>query len=256
MDGYGDWFRRARDTQAMILPGPNVVTNAAHNVPIDILAYGGWPLFLSYLGIIILALIALIKVTLRNKKYEFIFVGTAVGWACYQVQSIISINQIGLAVWGWLLSGALISYEYVTRNEENKKTLQPKREAVFSAQLIAGLGAVIGLLIAIPPFNADSKWATSTTSGDLESVKKALTPTYMTPTNSSRLINSVQLFENNKLYDLALEYAKKAVANNPDYFDGWRVLYAITNSTPADKQAAKENMIRLDPLNNEWKNLP
>jgi O-antigen ligase len=256
MDGYGDWFRRARDAQALILPGPNVVTNAAHNVPIDILAYGGWPLFLSYLGIILLALVALIKVTIRNKKYDFVFVGTSVGWACYQVQSIISINQIGLAVWGWLLSGALISYEFVTRNDENKKTSQPKREAVFSAQLVAGLGAILGLLIAIPPFNADSKWATSTSSGDLEAVKKALTSTYMTPTNSSRLINSVQLFENNKLYDLALEYAKQAVTNNPDYFDGWRVLYAVTNSTPADKQAAKENMIRLDPLNNEWKNLP
>ena len=54
----------------------------------------------------------------------------------------------------------------------------------------------------------------------------------------------------------ALEYAKKTVEYNPDYFDGWRALYAVTNSTAADKQSAKENMIRLDPLNNEWKNLP
>ena len=256
MDGYGDWFRRARDEQAMILPGPNVVTNAAHNVPIDILAYGGWPLFLSYIAIILLALRALIKLTLRTKKYDFVFVGTAVGWVCYQVQSIISINQIGLAIWGWLLSGSLISYEFVTRNDENKKTFSPKRESVFSAQLIAGLGAVVGLLVALPPFNADSAWAKATSSGDLEATKKSLVSSYMTPTNVSRMVNSVQLFENNKLYDLALEYARETVAYNPDYFDGWRVLYAVTNSTAADKQSAKENMIRLDPLNTEWKNLP
>jgi O-antigen ligase len=256
MDGYGDWYRRTRDAQAMILPGPNVVTNAAHNVPIDILSYGGWPLFISYLAIIFLALRAMIKVTIRNKNYDFVFVGTAVGWVCYQVQSIISINQIGLAVWGWLLSGALISYEFVTRKDENKKTLQPKRESVISAQLIAGLGALVGLLIAIPPFNADSKWATSTTGGDLEAVKSALASTYMTPTSASRLINAVQLFENNKLYDLAVEYGRKAIAYNPNNFDSWRVLYELTNATAEDKLVAKENMIRLDPRNEEWKKLP
>jgi O-antigen ligase len=256
MDGYGDWFRRTRDTQAMILPGPNVVTNAAHNVPIDILAYGGWPLFLSYIAIILLAFRALIKFTLRNQKYDYIFVGTAVGWVCYQVQSLISINQIGLAVWGWVLSGALISYEYVTRSDENKKTFSPKRESVFSAQLIAGLGALLGLLVAIPPLNADSAWAKATSSGDLEATTKSLVSSYLTPTNASRMVNSIQLFENNKLYDLALQYARETVVYNPNYFDGWRALYAITNSTPSDKQAAKENMIRLDPLNTEWKNLP
>jgi hypothetical protein len=59
MDSYGDWYRRARDGQALILPGPETVTNAAHNIPFDILAYGGWPLFISYLFLISLAVIAI-----------------------------------------------------------------------------------------------------------------------------------------------------------------------------------------------------
>ena len=77
----------------------------------------------------------------------------------------------------------------------------------------------------------------------------------MTPASSTRIVNSVQILENNKLYELALEYAKFAVVYNPDFFDAWRVLYSVTNATLIDKQTAKENMIRLDPLNNEWKNL-
>ena len=48
MDAYGDWYRRARDSQALILPGPETVTNAAHNIPFDILSNGGWPLFITY----------------------------------------------------------------------------------------------------------------------------------------------------------------------------------------------------------------
>jgi len=47
-DSYGDWYRRSRDEQALILPGPGTVTNAAHNVPIDVFAFGGLPLLVRY----------------------------------------------------------------------------------------------------------------------------------------------------------------------------------------------------------------
>jgi uncharacterized membrane protein YciS (DUF1049 family) len=102
--------------QALILPGPETVTNAAHNIPFDILAYGGWPLFITYVFFIALAAIAIIKVTLRNRNYDGTFVALAVAWACYQIQSIISISQIGLAIWGWILCGAVIAYEIATRS--------------------------------------------------------------------------------------------------------------------------------------------
>ena len=51
MDAFGDWYRRMRDPHALELPGVNTVVNAAHNVPIDIFAFGGWPLFVTYLFI-------------------------------------------------------------------------------------------------------------------------------------------------------------------------------------------------------------
>ena len=114
-DTYGDWYRRASDTQALVLPGPNTTTNAAHNVPFDVFAFGGWPLFIAYLGILALSVIAIVKVTARTRTYDPIFVTLTTAWACYQLQSIISINQIGLAIWGWLFGGALIAYEIAPR---------------------------------------------------------------------------------------------------------------------------------------------
>jgi hypothetical protein len=39
MDTYGDWYRRLRDDQALINPGPNTISNAAHNVVLDQLAF-------------------------------------------------------------------------------------------------------------------------------------------------------------------------------------------------------------------------
>ena len=262
MDAYGDWYRRARDGQALITPGPEVVTNAAHNIPFDILAYGGWPLFISYIFLISLAAIAILKVTVRNKKYDGTFIALAVAWACYQIQSVISISQIGLAIWGWVLSGVVIAYEIATRsaNDLEKKPSTGKsartKEQILSATTIGGLGLVIGALIVVPPLSADMKWKSAITKGDLTMVKAALVPSYMTPTDTNRLLNMVSILENSKLPDVAYEYAKKAVEFNPESFDSWRTLYAITNSTAADKELAMTNMKRLDPKNPNPLNTP
>ena len=262
-DTYGDWYRRSRDTQALVLPGPNTVTNAAHNVPFDVFAFGGWPLFVTYLAILLLSVVAIIKVTMRRKKYDAIFVTLTTAWVCYQLQSIISINQIGLAVWGWLFGGALIAYEVATRPEqesENSETNKAKvsagrngkrkqSEAVFSSTLIAGIGAVVGLLIAVPPYSADAKWRSALASQNAQTVEEALTPGYLNPMNSSKYLNAVQLFESSKLYDQAYKYAKIAVEFNPNNFDSWKVLYLITKSSAEEKALALENMKRLDPNN-------
>jgi O-antigen ligase len=262
-DTYGDWYRRARDTQALILPGPNTTTNAAHNVPFDVLAFGGWPLFISYLGILTLSVVAIIKVTARSKSYDPIFVTLTTAWVCYQLQSIISINQIGLAIWGWLFGGALIGYEIATRSKETSATQAPEgkgsakgrnssskqSETIFSSTLIAGIGAVIGLLIACPPYSADSKWRSAITSQSVEKVEQALVPGYLNPMNSYKYASAVQLLESSKLNDLAHKYAKIAIEFNPDHFDSWKVFYFISKSTAEEKAIALENMKRLDPNN-------
>ena len=258
-DTYGDWYRRARDAQALILPGPDVTTNAAHNVPFDVFAFGGWPLFLSYLGILALSVIAIIKVTHRNRKYDAIFVTLTTAWACYQLQSIISINQIGLAVWGWLFGGALIAYEIATRPSDLETQNVPgkgkttrvvnkkKSEPIITSTLVASVGALIGLLIAVPPYSADAKWRSALASQDVQKVEAALQPGYLNPPNSFKYSNAVQALESSKLFDLALKYARIGVQFNPDNFDAWKVLYLVSKSTPEDKALALENMRRLDP---------
>jgi hypothetical protein len=258
-DTYGDWYRRARDEQALILPGPGVTTNAAHNVPFDVFAFGGWPLFLSYLGILVLSVIAIIKVTRRNRKYDAIFVTLTTAWACYQLQSIISINQIGLAVWGWLFGGALIAYEIATRPGEietqgvqgkgkiTRVVKKKKAEPIITSTLIASVGAIIGLLISVPPYSADAKWRSALASQDVQKVEAALLPGYLNPANSNKYANAVQALESSKLFDLALKYARIGVQFNPDNFDAWKVLYLVSKSSPEDKALALENMRRLDP---------
>jgi hypothetical protein len=262
-DTYGDWYRRARDTQALVMPGPNTVTNAAHNVPFDVFAFGGWPLFAVYLFILLLSVIAIFKVTVRTKAYDGVFVTLTTAWVCYQLQSIISINQIGLAIWGWLFGGALIAYEIATRPQseetsadtsaskgaKGRSSKSKQSETIFSSTLIAGIGAVVGLLIASPPYSADAKWRSALTSQSVEKVEEALTPGYLNPMNSYKYASAVQLLEGSKLHDLALKYAKIGVEFNPNHFDSWKMLYFISKSSPEEKALALENMKRLDPNN-------
>jgi O-antigen ligase len=263
MDGYGDWYRRSRSVNAAtVMPGPNTVTNSAHNVVLDIFSYGGFPLLLSYLGLLLLGALAILRGLKRTRTYDPIFVGLSVAWIGYQLQSLISINQIGLAVWGWVLTGALIAYESSKRNneltsnnsetsKESKRGPRVKKDEVISSPLIAGLGLVVGLILACPPISADMAWFKATGSGNLAEVEKALSPSYLHPASSERLVNVVAILENSQLFEKAREYAIKATEYNPENFDSWNALYSVKNSTPGEKALALKNMKRLDPKNPE-----
>ena len=259
LDTYGDWYRRARSASAMILPGPSTVTNAAHNVFIDVLASGGFIFFAAYLTIFVIALISVLKVTLRNRAYDAVFVALATAWICYNVQALISINQIGLAVWGWLLSGAVIAYEHATRSQtlsDIPTAKLPKKQRSLAADtqpgvVLAGVGGfIVGLIIALPPFTADASWRTAMSSNDAGKVQAAA---LKFPIDSWRLANAALVFENSKLFPQALELARKGVVYNPDYFDAWKVLGAVSQSTPEEKAKAIEMMHKLDPRNKELK---
>jgi len=261
MDTFGDWYRRMRDPRALELPGVNTVVNAAHNVPIDIFAFGGWPLFVSYLLIMLYSGLSMIKVIRRKKDFDVTFAILASGWAGYQLQSIISINQIGLAVWGWLLSGTIIAYERIDRNGhteissniklELKSKLKSKTHDSLPAQvpIYAALGGIVGLLIALPPLTADVKWRSSMVARTLPALEDTMNDSYFNPPNNMKFLKNIQTLEQSNLNELSRKYALEAVKWNPDAFDSWKVLYLIRNSTPDEKALALKNMKRLDPLN-------
>jgi hypothetical protein len=259
-DSYGDWYRRSREASALILPGPETITNASHNVAIDVFAFGGLPLLLPYLALIALVLVSIVRHTLKHREYDGIFVALTTAWLGYQIQSVISINQIGLAIWGWLLGGAILAYTKsfgsgLGKAEPSSGTKKSKKSSVqmFSPQLVGTLGAVVGLILSCPPISADAKFQAAMKSSQVPNIEAALTSTYLSPSDTSRLLNAVQIFEQNKLFDLSYKYSKAAITFNPESFDAWRSFSLIKNSTPEEKINARNMMISLDPLNKDLK---
>jgi O-antigen ligase len=267
MDSYGLWYRRLRNQSALINPGPDTITNSAHNVFMDIFSGGGFPLFVIYLLISALVIQSVIKIAKRNQSYDAVFVALTVGWICYQAQSLISINQIGLAVWGWLFGGALIAYEISSRNPNFyigeaqgvkkskgiRKSQNSSGETPAGVTLIAFIGFVVGIVVASPPAISDAKWRSALSSGNIDKIQTALGSW---PKDSSRLAQATGILSDNKLDDLAYKYAKLGTEINPDFFDAWRLLAAMKLATDADKKLSAENLYRLDPMNPAYKLVP
>ena len=259
MDALGDWYRRVRDPQALLTPGVNTVVNTAHNVFIDMFAFGGWPLFIAYVLLVAYSGYALVRTFIRVNEFDGTFVAIAVAWVGYQVQSVISINQIGIAIWGWLLGGILIAYERATRGYVAEKTNAEKKiEKSFrfapknaDARVIPAsfIAALMGLVIVLPPFVSDTKWKSAMNAQSLPLIEASMNSSYFNPQNVNRYIMNIRLLEESNLKDLAYKYALEAVAWNPESFESWRFLYFVSKSTPADKELALAKMMELDPLN-------
>ena len=259
LDSYGDWYRRTRSATAMVLPGPNTVTNSAHNVNIDIFASGGFPLILAYAFIIMIAIVSIFKVLSRTSGYDRIFYPLAAAWICYQAQAIISINQIGLAVWGWALTGAVIGYEYATRessvgasdsktNDSNKAKRYKDQSGGIYLTSVGGL--TLGIIISISPLISDSTWRNSFINPSVESIVNAST---QWPIDTVRLAQAAVLLEQNKYPQQAYELTKKLIEYNPNFFDGWKIMAGISQSSVEEKSEAIRRMQELDPRNEELK---
>lgn len=263
MDAYGNNYRRYRSLNAFTdMPGPETISNAAHNIVIDIFAFGGLPLLLSYLLILGITLVSIVRFTTRKKQFDFIFVAMTSIWLCYQAQSLISINQIGLGIWGWVLSGAIVAYEIKDREKQLdvKKSQGAKMSTSevddLKSKMTAMAGMVIGIIIALPPLKADMNWLAALKSQNLDRILLALEPSYFNPSDSARLVAAVNGLQNNKLNKQALDIARQGVRYNPDFTDAWKMLYYLPDATTEEKRTAKENLMRLDPLNPTWRDLP
>ena len=256
MDGFGDWYRRARAPEVARL-NTGVISDTAHSIPLDIGSSGGFLLLLFYFLIIGLALISIIKVVKRKGEFDVYFAAIVAAWGAYEAQSIISINQLGLGVWGWSLTGLLIGYEINTQD-----SLPLKKQAVFhkgkvldeklsaGALVITLITSGLGLAIALPPFLAADKFYKALQSGNANIIETAA---YLKPYDRSRFQYVSQILTQNKLEPRAIEVLRDATRIYPDSFELWQQWSSIPSASPADITYAKAEMKRLDPYNPDLK---
>lgn len=250
LDSYGDWYRYSRTEAAVQRRGPDVVSNSAHNVFLDISSNGGLFLLTAYLLIIGLVSRSAWRLLRRQSDYDGVKVGLVVVWLAYLVQSTISINQIGLAVWGWVLGGAVIGLD-LSREEPQPpkpKGRADKRQNQVPANvvLIGTLGFALGFAISVWPMTQDVNFRKALEEGNGSKIYQV--PRQF-PRNIYYLSYASQILIANNADDKALDLTKMALASNPRDFNSWRVLLSNPQLNASEKATAIARMKELDPLN-------
>lgn len=252
MDGFGDWYRRSR-TEEIAKFNSGIVSTAAHSIPLDVGSNGGVPLFVLYVSILGLAVLSIIRLLVRKSEFDPMFAALVAAWVAYEVQTLISINQLGLGVWGWLLTGFIIGYEINTREPApfENKVAGKKSESISSnlpggALLVVLMMSGIGFAIALPLYLSAAKFFNAVQSGDVRIIQSAA---YLQPYDRSRFLYVASIFTQNDLEFRAIKILRDASEIYPDSFEIWQQWSTIDSASPADIAHAKAEMKRLDPHN-------
>ena len=262
LDSYGDWYRRTRTLEATLRRGPEVTSNAAHNVLLDFSSNGGFPLAIIYVALMVLVAISAIKLLKRSNGFNPAIAGLIAVWIAYQAQSIISLNQLGLAVWGWIISGLIIGYEINTRAQETPSVVKPAvgkgrnvksvaKEAVSAKTYVSmAVGGIIGLLVGLPPFIASAQFKTALETADAVKIEESAS---IWPDEAMKYGQVGLILQANKLDAQAQRVVNAGLLKFPDEFGLWSLAAKLSTATPEQIAEATAQMKRLDPNNPDVK---
>ncbi len=131
LDNYGGFFNFYREVGFPLKYGFEVMSNNAHNTFIQMFATGGFFVGSSYLLLqIVIAIIALKALKVCKKENQGIMIILFASWITFHVQSLVSIDNVAISIWGWVFGGALIglSIKVLTRDSTNYMALNPRKE--------------------------------------------------------------------------------------------------------------------------------
>jgi len=259
LGNYGDYFNRYRDAAQVARRGPAVGSDVAHSMPLDFLAMGGITLGLAYLALIVYSVflvIAKIRSLEGINKQQGYIVFSLLG--AYLLQSLISIDQIGLAVWGWIFIGVALSF---AKERKIVVSLDSRLSTIFVPITIA-VTAISFVSVSVPMWRADSalKQLASVPAEqqgvDTRAIRLQIASDIesITP-RDSQFKTQIALYLLSNGQAEGIDYAKKALEQNPSDSSALRYLiiaYGQLND-PTNQEKYKAEALKIDPFNPDLK---
>lgn len=263
IDRYGSYFKQYREVDYPLNVGFQLTSSNAHNTFIQFFATGGIFLGITYLTLNLFVLYRAI-VGIRNLKgnQRLYLVGILSAWISFHAQSLVSIDNIGISIWGWVLAGSIIglSLSADTLERENEFYLKKKRNHINIVQaLISGMSSILILSLVVLLYRGESN---SYQGGVSLNLKDEASRTYFkdlqlkvinTPLNDP----SYKLFAASKLIDAGFEEglteAEKLYKVDPRSLDALALL-SIANERLGNLSKAiefRKAIAELDPWNAE-----
>ena len=266
IDSYGDYYEQYRDLEAVVRTGPQRVTNTAHNIFLDVSSGAGVLAGLAFFAMFVLTIARIIKVLNRGEFDPSLasFSGMFVGFVIF---SLISINQIGVGVWGFVFMGYVIGagarQELLSNNSLTKKDPEGEvskkhrdasikienskvsRNLLFVVTLLVGAFGFFSTLI---PFRTDINMLTAVRAKDFESMRIVASRDSATTFHREKYM-TLLLDAGRELE--AYEFALSEYERNPRSGITLRVIAYTEHASKELRVDALERLIERDPNNSE-----
>ena len=262
MDRYGAYFKYYREVGYPLSYGFDLTSSNAHNTFIQFFATGGILLGTSYLllnGYIFNRAIIGLKSLSGNNR--LLLAGVFSAWIAFHAQSLISIDNIGISIWGWVLGGSVIGLSLSSNSSptQDKRNFLTKSSQIDLARvLISSVFAIIPFILIVflyraevNTYNAIGKFDLSnsaTISIYKELQIKVVDSKLVDPSNS--LYAGMQLIQAG-FTDEGLVIVKKIHASDPRNLDAINALALTSEQLNQIPEAItyREKMAKLDPWN-------
>jgi hypothetical protein len=174
-------------------------------------------------------------------------------WVAFQAQLLISINQIGNAVWGWALGGLLLGYSYFGEDSQttdkiektSKKKNAQKGEILPASDLLRLIGgAALAIIIVFPYWSSAVNFQGAIASQTIEKIEQAATKK---PYDVVRMVGSARVLRDNGNVDQARAILDLTVQAFPDSYAAWEELSKLPETPDARLKEIKAELERLDP---------
>jgi len=257
LNSYGDWYRATRDADALITPGATVTTNVAHNVYIDFASSGGFLLLIAFASLFLATFYYSIKALVKLRKYDPLFISSLGVWIVYLVTAFFSIDQLGLAVWGWVIAGSLIGISKSIINDvespegKDRKRLESEESMVIArnetnALIPQLLFFLIFVGLVTPAFKGDLDWAQARRTGQAQIIAEQIEKW---PQDEIRYSNAMYSFLTSGLEAQAVSLTLRGTQLFPRSSVLWNYLYQNPKTPIEQRNIAWAKLRELDPLN-------
>jgi O-antigen ligase len=264
IDSYGSYFKEFREVNYPLTYGFQLTSTNAHNTFIQFFATGGVFLGVTYLvlnGFILKQAVNGLKNLTGNSRLYLSAIFSA--WVAFHAQSLISIDNIGISIWGWILGGAIFGLAHsgnvlVNGNEEFP---QLKRNAInLSKVATSGCATILAIVLVVTLYRGESNSYNGTETVNLQDptsrtyFKDLQLKVINTPLNDPtyKLFAASRLIQSGFVDD-GLQEIYIILADNPRNQDALNLL-ALTFEQLGNIPKAiefREKIVLLDPWNAE-----
>ena len=259
-DQFGTWFRFYRPESTTKLLGTEVITDSPHNSIIEFGANFGIVGLIAYLILVVLVFSRIISFARNSSKISIEHMLLSGAFIGYFAQTLISPNQIGLTIWGWVFMGLILNKAFSidqlqvkVKNSEKTKVLKVSQSSFQDSNknlLSIIIGGLIGLIVSFPLFYQHILYRNALVSSDAVRLIKVAESW---PRQEYIQIQIVEILMQNQHWVLSHRLNSELLQDFPNSYLGWQKFYENKQTKLEEKEIARKELHRLDPLNQNWK---